>query len=78
MFGLIAAAIVTGNYYLIPIILSTPGPVDNVLAQVTQVITLMVDVMTQLLANPFFAFLMACGFVKIGMTLIRKAKKASR
>ena len=78
MFGLIAAAVATGNFYLIPIILTTPGPVENVMAQVTQVITLMIDVMTDLLANPFFAFLFACGFVKIGMTLIRKAKKASR
>ena len=57
---------------------STPGPVDQILAQVTQVITLMIDVMTSLLANPFFAFLFACGFVRIGMSLIRKAKKASR
>ena len=60
------------------LILTTPTPVDQVLAQVSQVITLMIDVMTSMLANPFFAFLFACGFVRIGMSLIRKAKKASR
>lgn len=63
---------------LLAITATTTGPVDQILAQVTQVITLMIDVMTALLANPFFAFLFACGFVRIGMSLIRKAKKASR
>lgn len=52
--------------------------VDLILAQVSNVITLMIDVMGDLLANPFFAFLFACGFVRIGMSLIKKAKKASR
>ena len=57
---------------------STATAVDLILAQVTNVITLMIDVMGDLLANPFFAFLFACGFVRIGMSLIKKAKKASR
>ena len=52
--------------------------IDNILAQVSPVITLMIDIMTDLLANPFFCFLFAAGFVRIGMSLIRKAKKASR
>lgn len=60
------------------VLTANPTPVDNIIAQVSQVITLMIDVMTDLLANPFFAFLFACGFVRIGMSLIKKAKKASR
>lgn len=61
-----------------PMILTSTTVVDNILAQVSPVVTLMIDIMTALLANPFFCFLFACGFVRIGMSLIRKAKKASR
>lgn len=52
--------------------------VDNVIAQIQPVVTMMIDIMTTLLGNVFFAFLFACGFVRIGMSLIRKAKKTSR
>ena len=61
-----------------PMILTSTTVVDNILAQVSPVVTLMIDIMTDLLANPFFSFLFACGLVRIGMSLIRKAKKASR
>lgn len=61
-----------------PMILTSTTVVDNILAQVSPVVTLMIDIMTDLLANPFFCFLFACGFVRIGMSLIKKAKKASR
>lgn len=64
--------------YLIILSGGTTTIVDNITAQVQPVITLMIDIMTDLLANPFFCFLFACGFVRIGMSLIRKAKKASR
>lgn len=57
---------------------TTTNAVSTILDQVSSVITLMINVMTDLLENPFFAFLFACGFVRIGMSLIRKAKKASR
>jgi uncharacterized membrane protein YeiB len=67
-------AIVTLNAFLA----TAATPVDQILAQVSSVITLMIDVMTGMLANSFFAFLFGCGFVRIGMSLIRKAKKASR
>lgn len=56
----------------------TTTVVDTIIEEVPQVIQLMIDTMGNLLANPFFAFLFACGFVRIGMSLIRKAKKASR
>lgn len=52
--------------------------VTNVIGQVTPVITMMIDIMEALLANVFFQFLFACGFVRIGMSLIKKAKKTSR
>ena len=35
-------------------------------------------IINTLLNNPFFCFLFAVMFVKIGFTLIRKSKKASR
>lgn len=56
----------------------TSTVVDNVIAQIQPVVTMMIDIMTTLLGNVFFAFLFACGFVRIGMSLIRKAKKTSR
>lgn len=59
-------------------VLATATPVDNVIAQITPVITMMTDIMTALLNNVLFAFLFACGFVRIGMSLIKKAKKTSR
>ena len=61
-----------------PMLLTSTTVVDNIVAQIGPVTTLMIDVMEDLLANPFFCFLFACGFVRIGMSLIRKAKKASR
>lgn len=63
---------------LFPLFLTTPTPVENVIAQIQPVITMMIDIMTALLGNVFFAFLFACGFVRIGMSLIKKAKKTSR
>ena len=63
---------------LILLFLTTPTSVDNVIAQIQPVITMMIDIMTALLGNVFFAFLFACGFVRIGMSLIKKAKKTSR
>ena len=61
------------------VILATAStPVDLILAQISNVITLMIDILTALVANPFFAMLFAFGFARIGMGLIRKAKKASR
>lgn len=62
----------------LPLFLTTPTPVENIIAQIQPVITMMIDIMTALLGNVFFAFLFACGFVRIGMSLIRKAKKTSR
>ena len=56
----------------------TTTVVDNITAQVNPVITMMINIMETLLGNVFFAFLFACGFVRIGMSLIRKAKKTSR
>lgn len=52
--------------------------VDNIIAQIQPIITMMIDIMTSLLGNPFFAFLFGCGFVRIGMSLIKKAKKTAR
>ena len=61
------------------IVASTPPTVvDNIIAQIQPVIQMMIDIMTTLLGNVFFAFLFACGFVRIGMSLIKKAKKTSR
>lgn len=57
---------------------TTPTVVDNIIAQIQPVIQMMIDIMTTLLGNVFFAFLFACGFVRIGMSLIKKAKKTSR
>jgi len=58
--------------------LTAPNIIETILAQVPNVITLMIDVAEDLIANPFFAFLFAIGFARIAMSLIRKAKKASR
>ena len=52
--------------------------VDAIIAQVSPVIQMMIDIMTTLLGNVFFDFLFACGFVRIGMSLIKKAKKTAR
>ena len=52
--------------------------VDAIIAQVSPVIQMMIDIMTTLLGNMFFDFLFACGFVRIGMSLIKKAKKTAR
>ena len=59
-------------------ILLTSTPIDNIIAQIQPVITMMINIMEALLGNVFFAFLFACGFVRIGMSLIKKAKKTSR
>ena len=58
--------------------LLTANSVTNVIGQISSVITMMIDIMEALLANVFFQFLFACGFVRIGMSLIKKAKKTSR
>lgn len=56
----------------------TATPLQNITGQVTPVITMMIDVLEQLAANTWFAFLFACGLVRIGMNLIKKAKKTSK
>lgn len=55
-----------------------PTVVDNIITQVAPVINMMISIMTTLLGNVFFQFLFACGFVRIGMSLIKKAKKTAR
>lgn len=60
------------------IALLTANSVTNVVGQISPVITMMIDIMEALLGNVFFQFLFACGFVRIGMSLIKKAKKTSR
>lgn len=57
---------------------TNPTVVDNITAQINPIITMMMDIMTTLLGNPFFCFLFGCGFVRIGMSLIKKAKKTAR
>ena len=57
---------------------NNPTVVDNIIAQIQPIITMMIDIMTTLLGNPFFCFLFGCGFVRIGMSLIKKAKKTAR
>lgn len=57
---------------------SNPTVVDNIIAQIQPIIQMMIDIMTTLLGNPFFCFLFGCGFVRIGMSLIKKAKKTAR
>lgn len=56
----------------------TSTVVDDIVAQIQPVINMMISIMTTLLGNPFFAFLFACGFVRIGMSLIRRAKKTAK
>lgn len=60
------------------VVASTATVVDSIIAQVSPVIQMMIDIMTTLLGNVFFDFLFACGFVRIGMSLIKKAKKTAR
>lgn len=52
--------------------------ITDIIAQVAPVINMMISIMTTLLSNIFFQFLFACGFVRIGFSLIKKAKKTSR
>lgn len=52
--------------------------ITSIISQITPVINMMISIMEALLANVFFQFLFACGFVRIGMSLIKKAKKTSR
>lgn len=59
-------------------ILLSATPLQNITAQITPVITMMIDVLEQLASNTWFAFLFACGLVRIGMNLIKKAKKTSK
>ena len=56
----------------------TTTVVDSIIAQISAVVQMMIDIMTSLLANPFFAFLFAVGFVSIGLHLINVAKGVSR
>lgn len=49
-----------------------------VTAQITEVVTQLLQILSDLVANPFFAFLFACGFVRILMSLVKKAKKTAR
>lgn len=59
-------------------VLTSPNHIQLILAEVPNVVQLMVDVAEDLIENPIFAFLFAIGFARIAMSLIRKAKKASR
>lgn len=59
-------------------LLTAETSVTNVIGQISPVITMMINIMEALLANVFFQFLFACGFTRIGMSLIKKAKKTSR
>ena len=64
---------------MVPMLLTSTATVpEQIVAQVPTVITFMIDVMTSLVSNPFFAMLFAFGFARIAMSLIKKAKKASR
>lgn len=58
--------------------MDNPTVVQLIIQQISSVTTMMIDIMTSLLANVYFQFLFACGFVRIGMSLIRKAKKTSK
>lgn len=76
------------NFYLNPLLtLVASGGGDNppdpttltyVTDQISTVVDQFITVMETLVVNPFFAFLFACGFVRIMMSLIKKAKKTSR
>ena len=58
--------------------MNDPTIVELIIAQISSVTTMMINILTALLANIYFQFLFACGFLKIGMSLIRKAKKTSK
>lgn len=70
------------GYTLCNVVASNDPPVYNTLQYVTNeistVVDTFIDVMEAIVVNPFFAFLFACGFVRIMMSLIKKAKKTSR
>lgn len=55
-----------------------PTTLTYVTDQIATVVQQFIAVMESLVVNPFFAFLFACGFVRIMMSLIKKAKKTSR
>lgn len=55
-----------------------PTVIDSIITQIQPVITMMISIMTTLLGNVFFQFLFAMGFVRIGFSLIKKAKKTAR
>lgn len=56
----------------------TNTTLTNVTDQISTVIDQMITIMTTLVSNPFFAFLFAIGFVRILMSLIRRAKRTAR
>lgn len=56
---------------------TTPTILDNVTGQISSVMNMMIDIITTVLANPFFAFLMAVGFVSIGLHIFSRVKGAS-
>lgn len=67
------------NLLLIPVnAVATDTALTYVTAQITEVVTQMIAIMAALVANPFFAFLFACGFVRILMSIVKKAKKTAR
>lgn len=56
---------------------STPTVLENITAQISPVFTMMGELITSMFANPLFAFLMAVGFIGIGLRVFRKVKGAS-
>lgn len=50
----------------------------NLMSSVTTVVEMMISLTTTLLTNEFFCFLMACGVVKIGLSLVRKTKRTAK
>ena len=66
------------GYSLCSAVGTTSTTLTYVTDQISTVVETFIDVMEAIVVNPFFAFLFACGFVRIMMSLIKKAKKTSR
>lgn len=66
------------TYSVLNAVGTTSTTLTYVTDQISTVVETFIDVMEAIVVNPFFAFLFACGFVRIMMSLIKKAKKTSR
>ena len=66
------------TYSVLNVVGTTSTTLTYVTDQISTVVETFIDVMEAIVVNPFFAFLFACGFVRIMMSLIKKAKKTSR